>query len=54
MRLLLEDYWRNAHLGAGYDLLYTPHIANLDLWKTSGHFDFYRDNMFDSMTIEAQ
>jgi threonyl-tRNA synthetase len=31
MRLLIEDYWRNAHLGAGYDLLYTPHIANLDL-----------------------
>ncbi|MBE9141175.1 threonine--tRNA ligase [Nodosilinea sp. LEGE 07088] len=54
MRLLIEDYWRNAHLAAGYDLLYTPHIANLDLWKTSGHFEFYRDNMFDSMTIEAQ
>jgi threonyl-tRNA synthetase len=54
MRLLIEDYWRSAHLAAGYDLLYTPHIANLDLWKTSGHFDFYRDNMFDSMAVEAQ
>jgi threonyl-tRNA synthetase len=54
MRLLIEDYWRNAHLTGGYDLLYTPHIANLDLWKTSGHFEFYRDNMFDSMDIESQ
>lgn len=54
MRLLIEDYWRKAHLDTGYELLYTPHIANLDLWKTSGHFDFYRDNMFDQMEIEAQ
>ena len=54
MRQLIEDYWRSAHLSGGYDLLYTPHIANLDLWKTSGHFEFYRDNMFDSMAIEAQ
>lgn len=54
MRRVIEDYWRNAHLSGGYDLLYTPHIANLDLWKTSGHFDFYRENMFDSMEIESQ
>jgi threonyl-tRNA synthetase len=54
MRLLIEDYWRKAHLDAGYELLYTPHIAHLDLWKTSGHFDFYRENMFDQMEIEAQ
>ncbi len=54
MRLLIEDYWRCAHLAAGYELLYTPHIANLDLWKTSGHFEFYRENMFDQMEIEAQ
>ena len=54
MRRLIEDYWRNAHLSGGYDLLYTPHIANLDLWKTSGHLDFYRENMFDSMEIESQ
>jgi threonyl-tRNA synthetase len=54
MRLLIEDYWRKVHLDTGYELLYTPHIANLDLWKTSGHFDFYRENMFDQMEIEAQ
>jgi threonyl-tRNA synthetase len=54
MRLLIEDYWRKVHLDTGYELLYTPHIANLDLWKTSGHFDFYRESMFDQMEIEAQ
>jgi len=35
MRYLIEDYWRQAHLEAGYQFLYTPHLANLDLWKTS-------------------
>lgn len=54
MRLTIEDYWRKAHLDSGYELLYTPHIANLDLWKTSGHFDFYRESMFDQMEIETQ
>lgn len=54
MRYVIEDYWRNSHLEAGYQLLYTPHVANLELWKTSGHFDFYRENMFDSMTVENQ
>jgi threonyl-tRNA synthetase len=54
MRYLIEDYWRKAHLEADYQLLYTPHLANLDLWKTSGHWDFYRENMFDSMEIEDQ
>ncbi len=54
MRLLIEDYWRQAHLDAGYELLYTPHIANLNLWKTSGHFDFYRESMFDHMKVDAQ
>ena len=34
-----------------YELLYTPHIANVELWKTSGHFDFYADGMFDQMDV---
>ncbi|MBD2356012.1 threonine--tRNA ligase [Tolypothrix sp. FACHB-123] len=54
IRYIIEDYWRKAHLESGYQLLYTPHIANLDLWKTSGHFDFYQENMFDSMDVENQ
>jgi threonyl-tRNA synthetase len=54
MRLAIEDYWRQSHLDHQYELLYTPHIANLDLWKTSGHFDFYQESMFDQMEIESQ
>eukprot|EP00854_Cymbomonas_tetramitiformis_P004753 gene4753-5813_t len=34
--------------------LYSPHVAKLDLWKTSGHFDFYAENMFDQMQIEDE
>ncbi|AFY99188.1 threonine--tRNA ligase [Calothrix sp. PCC 6303] len=54
IRYIIEDYWRKAHLESGYELLYTPHVANLDLWKTSGHFDFYKESMFDSMEVENQ
>ena len=54
MRLSIEDYWRQAHLKGGYELLYTPHIANRDLWQTSGHLDFYQENMFEQMAVEAQ
>lgn len=54
IRQVIETYWRQAHTQGGYELLYTPHMANLDLWKTSGHFDFYRDSMFDQMEVETQ
>jgi threonyl-tRNA synthetase len=54
IRYLIEEYWRKAHLADDYELLFTPHIANLDLWKTSGHYDFYRESMFDQMNIEDQ
>jgi threonyl-tRNA synthetase len=49
----IEDFWKDAHVDNGYELLYTPHIANLDLWKTSGHYDFYREGMFDQMDVEG-
>lgn len=49
----IEDFWKDAHVDAGYELLYTPHVANLDLWKTSGHFDFYAEGMFDQMDVEG-
>ena len=49
----MEDFWREAHTAGGYELLYTPHMASLDLWKTSGHFDFYADGMLDQMEVEG-
>jgi len=52
VRRVIEDFWRDKHESYGYELLYTPHIAKLDLWKTSGHIDFYRENMYPSMELE--
>jgi threonyl-tRNA synthetase len=54
IRLIIEDFWRAEHLRRGYDIVYTPHIAKLDLWKTSGHWEFYRDYLFSPMEIEGQ
>jgi threonyl-tRNA synthetase len=52
LRKLIEDYWKDEHYKHDYELLYTPHIAKLDLWKTSGHLDFYGENMYSSMAID--
>jgi threonyl-tRNA synthetase len=52
LRRILEDYWKDEHYRHNYELLYTPHIARLDLWKTSGHLDFYSENMYSSMAID--
>ena len=52
LRKLIEDYWKDAHYTNGYELLYTPHIARQDLWKTSGHLDFYGENMYSAMEID--
>jgi len=52
IRKIIEDFWRDEHLNAGYDLVNTPHIARLDLWKTSGHLDFFSENMFSTMEME--
>jgi threonyl-tRNA synthetase len=53
IRKTIEDFWRNEHLKSDYQILYTPHIAKLDLWKRSGHLDFYRENMYSPMEIEG-
>jgi len=54
MRLLIEDFWRQAHFAAGYELLYTPHVADISLWKTSGHLDFYAESMFGPMQVDER
>jgi len=53
LRRLIEDYWKDAHYRNDYELLYTPHIARQDLWKTSGHLDFYGENMYSGMDIDG-
>jgi len=54
VRQIIEDFWKEEHRKRGYDIVYTPHIAKVDLWKTSGHWDFYRENLYSPMDIEGQ
>jgi len=52
IRELIENFWKKEHRKRGYQLVYTPHIAKLDLWKVSGHWDWYRENMYAPMAID--
>jgi threonyl-tRNA synthetase len=52
IRKVMEDWLRDELLRRGYDLVYTPHIMRLDLWKTSGHANFYSANMFGPVEVE--
>ncbi|MDO8682531.1 MAG: threonine--tRNA ligase [Armatimonadota bacterium] len=54
VRKLIEDYWRDAHLAGGYDLVISPHIGKRELWETSGHLDFYSENMYGPMQVDEQ
>ncbi|MHC4829624.1 MAG: threonine--tRNA ligase [Planctomycetota bacterium] len=53
IRNVLVDYWKQEHLKDGYEFVDTPHISKSDLWHTSGHMEFYKDNMY-SFEIEGQ
>src|SRR6266852_5427599 len=52
VRKIIEDWMRDQYLARGYDLVYTPHVMRRDLWKTSGHANFYSDNMFKPMELD--
>jgi len=54
VRYLMEETWRQRHYAAGYDLVASPHIAKDDLWKTSGHLEFYKESMFSGMDVDGQ
>ncbi len=54
VRRVIEDFWKAEHVKSGYELVYTPHMAKLDLWKKSGHWDFYRESMYSPMEVEGQ
>ncbi|OFZ73335.1 MAG: threonine--tRNA ligase, partial [Bdellovibrionales bacterium RIFOXYD1_FULL_44_7] len=54
IRVVLEDFWRKEHYKNGYEILYTPHIGKSDLWKTSGHLGFFKENMYSPMNIDEQ
>ena len=52
VRQLVEEFWRNVHNQNGYGLVYSPHIAKVDLWKTSGHWQWYKDDMYSPIKID--
>ena len=54
IRHLMEEFWKKEHFKHGYEMVISPHAAKIDLWKTSGHTEFYKDNMFSNMDIEGR
>ncbi|HPM42814.1 MAG TPA: threonine--tRNA ligase, partial [Candidatus Omnitrophota bacterium] len=53
LRMLIEDYIKKEHLKRGYELVIGPHIMKSDIWITSGHYDYYKENMY-MFKIEGQ
>ena len=54
IRHLMEEFWKKEHFRHGYEMVISPHAAKIDLWKTSGHTEFYKDNMFSNMDVEGR
>ena len=54
VRGIVEDLWKRMHFERGYDLVYTPHIGRSTLWETSGHLDFFSENMYPPVEMEGQ
>ena len=53
IRKTIEDWLREQYLQRGYGLVFTPHVAKRELWKISGHADFYSDDMFKPMELDG-
>lgn len=54
VRLEMEEHSRRRHIAAGYSFVNTPHITKGDLFKKSGHLDFYADGMFPPMQLDGE
>jgi threonyl-tRNA synthetase len=52
IRKIMEDWMRDECLRRGYQLVYTPHVARVNLWQTSGHEGFYAGNMYTPMELD--
>jgi threonyl-tRNA synthetase len=52
VRKIMEDYSRYRHQNGGYQFVFTPHIANAQLFETSGHLHFYKDGMYPPMEMD--
>ncbi|MBI4301878.1 MAG: threonine--tRNA ligase [Chloroflexi bacterium] len=54
IRNIIENFWREEHYKAGYEMVYSSHIGKSLLWETSGHLDFYKEYMYSPLDIEGQ
>jgi len=54
VRSIVEDFWREEHFKGGYSLVYSPHIGRSRLWQTSGHLEFYQENMYSPIDVDDQ
>jgi threonyl-tRNA synthetase len=54
VRHVIETFWREEHFAQGYELVGSPHVAREELWNTSGHTSFYKDNMYSGMDVDGQ
>ncbi len=54
VRHLAEEYWKDEHLAGGYDFVYSPHIGRSKLWDTSGHLEFFAEDMYSPLDIDGQ
>ena len=52
IRLAIENFWRDQHYKNGYEMVYTPHVGKAWLWETSGHLDFYKEDMYPPMEMD--
>jgi threonyl-tRNA synthetase len=52
VRRLMEDYSRDRHTSGGYQFVFTPHLANANLFETSGHLGWYKDGMYPPMEMD--
>ena len=54
IRRVIEDFWKDEHVKRGYEIVYTPHLARMDLWRTSGHLEFYQDYLYSPIDVEGR
>jgi threonyl-tRNA synthetase len=52
IRNVIEDFWKKEHFKNGYELVYSPHVAKLNLWDKSGHTNYYQENMYSPIPVE--
>ena len=52
IRTLIEDMWKKEHYLSNYNLIFTPHVGKANLWETSGHLEFFKENMFSAIEMD--